>query len=122
MADHLILIVDDDADIRLAMMARLRASGYQTAFADNAGEAFDAARAQGPAVILLDLGLPDEDGFSVLDRLKAEPALAEIPVVILSARDVYENEQRALDAGAFAFLQKPVENDALLATLQEAIG
>ena len=116
-----ILIVDDDADIRLGLTARLRASGFDTVFAEDGDSAVAAASSESPAAILLDLGLPRGDGFEVLRRLKDETALASIPVIILSARDPYENEKRSLEGGAHAFFQKPADNEALIAAIGSAI-
>lgn len=78
------------------------------------------ARRVQPAAILLDLGLPDGNGFLVLDRLKRIPALAHIPIIIVSAEEPQEVEGIALARGALAFLHKPVEQTALLAAVQRA--
>ena len=80
-----------------------------------------AARKEKPDLIVLDIGLPGGDGFLVLERLKNNTNLATIPVVVLSARDADRNEQRALDGGAVAFLQKPADNEELLGTIGRSI-
>jgi two-component system KDP operon response regulator KdpE len=80
------------------------------------------ARKHMPDLIILDLGLPAGDGFSVMERLKANDSLALIPVIVVSARDVRANQERALKAGAKAFLQKPVANAELLAVIRQALG
>jgi CheY-like chemotaxis protein len=72
------------------------------------------ARKHEPDLILLDLGLPAGDGFVVMDRLKAVPALAMIPIIVVSGRSGAANRERALKAGAKAFLEKPVDNAELL--------
>jgi len=97
-----ILVVDDDSDIRLGLNVRLRASGYATAFAADGITAISMARKERPDLILLDLGLPAGDGFSVLEQLKMSAEVAHIPVIVLSARDAEGNEKRALKAGATA--------------------
>lgn len=112
-----ILVIDDDLDIRRGLNARLRANGYETLFAQDCIGAMSAARKEKPDLILLDLGLPGGDGFLVLERLKNNMNLATIPVVVLSARDAARNEQRALDGGAVAFLEKPADNEELLGTI-----
>jgi DNA-binding response OmpR family regulator len=71
-----------------------------------------------PDLIILDLGLPAGDGFSVLERLKANQSLCFIPVIVLSGRDRNANKERALKAGARFFLQKPVANDRLLSVIR----
>jgi len=75
-----------------------------------------------PDLILLDLGLPAGGGFLVMERLKLIPALAIIPVIIVSARDGLGNQKRAFDAGAKAFLQKPIDDAELLAVVRQALG
>ena len=122
MAKKKILIVDDDPDLRAGLNIRLRANGYDIAFAADAMGAVAEARRHNPDLILLDLGLPGGDGFLVMQRLNMIPALAVIPVIVLSARDKEANENRVSMAGAVAFLQKPYEDAALLAAIADAIG
>ena len=71
-----------------------------------------------PDLMILDLGLPAGDGFSVLERMKVNERLAAIPVIVLSGRDRVGNWDRALRAGAKTFLQKPVSNDKLMAVIR----
>jgi hypothetical protein len=117
-----ILIVDDDPDVRQAMHVRLKANGYDTFFAADAPSGVAEANKNKPDLVLLDLGLPAGDGFIVLERLKRIPALAVISVIVVSARDVKANQERAIKAGAKAFLQKPVDNLELLTAIREALG
>jgi len=117
-----ILIVDDDADIRIGLNARLRSSGYRTAFAEDGIGALAVARKEEPDLILLDIGLPGGDGFVVLKRLQSLTSLSCTPVIVLTARDPESTEKRALEAGATAFFQKPADNQALLAKIAEALG
>jgi CheY-like chemotaxis protein len=117
-----ILIVDDNADIRLGMHLRLKANQYETCFAADAAAAEAEARKHRPDLIILDLGLPGGDGFTVIERLKQIPFLAAIPIVVVSARDGLGNQKRAHEAGAKAFLQKPVNDPELLAVIRRALG
>lgn len=114
MAKPKILVVDDDPDLVRALRLRLRANQYDIATATDGYSAIAAAQKEHPDLILLDLGLPAGDGFIVLDRLQKSDQLAGIPVIVLSARDPQNNEQRALKAGAAAYFQKPADNDELL--------
>jgi CheY-like chemotaxis protein len=75
-----------------------------------------------PDLILLDLGLPAGDGFVVMDRFKCVPALAIIPIIVVSGRAGAANRERAVKAGAKAFLEKPVDNVELLAVIRQALG
>jgi DNA-binding response OmpR family regulator len=116
-----ILIVDDDPDLSRVLNIRLRANHYETVQASDGYSAISVAQKEQPNLIILDLGLPAGDGFSVLERLKNSDSLSSIPVIVLTARDPHSDEQKALLAGATAFFQKPVENDELLATIQAAL-
>jgi DNA-binding response OmpR family regulator len=122
MAKKKILIVDDDQDLRAALNIRLRANGYDTDFAADAMTAIASARKGMPDLILLDLGLPGGDGFVVMQRLSAIPALAVIPVIVVSARDKDANENRVAMAGAVAYLQKPYNDEELLVEVRAALG
>src|SRR5580698_6694342 len=114
MSQKKILIVDDDPDVRLSLHVRLKANHYDVAFAEDGMASISEARKHMPDLIILDLGLPAGDGFSVMERLKANDSLYLIPIIVVSARDRHANMDRALKAGAKAFLQKPVENAELL--------
>ena len=98
MSNKKILIVEDDADVRLGLHARLKANHYDTFFAGDALSAMAEARKHEPDLILLDLGLPAGDGFVVMDRLKAFPALAIIPIIVVSGRSGVANQERVLIA------------------------
>jgi two-component system, OmpR family, KDP operon response regulator KdpE len=117
-----ILIVDDDPDLLRALRLRLRANNYDVATASDGYAAIASAQKERPGLIILDLGLPVGDGFVVLDRLQNSDILAGIPVIVLSARDPQNNEERALKAGATAFLQKPADNDELLNMIRGSLG
>jgi DNA-binding response OmpR family regulator len=122
MGNKKILIVDDDPDVLKSMHVRLRANNYDTFFAADAISCIAEARKTEPDLIILDLGLPAGDGFVVMERLKAVPALASIPVIVVSARDVRLNQKRAIQSGAKAFLQKPVNNSELLAVIRQMLA
>jgi DNA-binding response OmpR family regulator len=117
-----ILIVDDDADICAGMDVRLKANQYETFFATDAVSTLREARKHEPDLIILDLGLPNGDGFIVIEKLKVWPSLATIPIIVVSARDVRANQERAIKAGAKAYLQKPVDNAELLRVIRQALG
>jgi CheY-like chemotaxis protein len=116
-----ILIVDDDVDTRQLLKIRVESAGYETAFAADAVTAIQAAREQRPDLILLDFGLPGGDALVVMARLSTFPALAHIPVVVVSAREPTSTEQRSLLAGARAYVQKPIDNEQLLGAIRSAL-
>ena len=122
MSQKTILLVDDDPVMRLGLHVRLRANDYNVIFAGDGMAGIAEARKHMPDLIILDLGLPAGDGFSVMERLKANDGLSLIPVIVVSGRDYDANTDRALKAGAKAFLQKPVDNEKLLSVIREALG
>jgi two-component system, OmpR family, KDP operon response regulator KdpE len=122
MGTRKILVVDDDPDIRLGMQLRLEYAGYDTCFAADTVSAIAVANKEEPDLIILDLGLPTDDGFVLIERLKVHPALDGIPIVVVSARDARANRERVIKGGAAAYLQKPVDNAELLAVIRKALG
>ena len=122
MSNKKVLVVEDDGDVRLGYRVLLKANDYDTVFAADGSSAVSEARKHQPDLIILDLGLPAGDGFIVLDRLRANTDLAAIPVVVVSARDLQANKERALKAGARAYVQKPWDDDELLATIGQLLG
>ena len=116
-----ILIVDDDPDLRRALKLRLRANHYDTIHAADGYSAIAMAQKEHPNLIILDLGLPAGDGFVVLERLQNNDSLSSIPVIVLTARDPQNNEQRSLAAGAAAFFQKPADNNELLEVIRTSL-
>jgi CheY-like chemotaxis protein len=124
MSNKKVLIVEDDADVRLGYQVLLKANGYDTFFAADSITAISEARKQMPDLIILDLGLPAGDGHVVLERLRGSVNmdLGGIPVVVVSGRDLRGNKERALKAGAKAFLQKPWDDDELLSLIARLLG
>jgi DNA-binding response OmpR family regulator len=122
MGDKKILIVDDDPDIRQGLQVRLEYSGYATCFATDAASGAAAADTDKPDLIVLDLGLPAGDGFLLIERLKMQPILSTIPIIVVSARDARANRERAIEAGAAAYMQKPVDNAEFLTVIRQALG
>ncbi len=116
-----IMVVDDDPDLRQALSLRLRANHFDTINVCDGYSAIAMAQKEHPQLIILDLGLPAGDGFAVLKNLQEYPALAGIPVIVLTARDPEANERRTLEAGAVAFLQKPADNEELLGVIRACL-
>jgi DNA-binding response OmpR family regulator len=122
MAGKKILIVEDENLQLTAMARRLRSSGFDVAAARDRVTAISTARKEQPDLILLDLGLPAGDGFSVLQRLQMLIHTNTIPVIVVSSREAKTTTDAALKAGAIAYFQKPVNLDALLKKISEALG
>ena len=108
--DRVLLIVEDDPNFAQILLDLARDAGFKGLVAQRADRALALAREYQPTAVTLDLRLPDVDGWTVLDRLKHDPATRHIPVHIIS---VEENWQRGLRLGAIAFLTKPATKESL---------
>ena len=113
-----ILIVDDEPQIRRFLRTGLPPHGYECVEADTAAEAMKAISRDRPDAIILDLGLPDEDGFSVIAQVRSRTLT---PIVVLSARDDVEGKVKALEMGADDYVTKPFDMMELLARLKAAL-
>ena len=113
-----ILIVEDEENIRTLLSALVEANGYQAIEADNCEHGRSMFTSYVPDLIILDLGLPDDDGITLLREIRKESLT---PVIILSARsDEYEKVQ-ALDLGANDYVTKPFGSAELVARIRSAI-
>jgi DNA-binding response OmpR family regulator len=121
-AGKLVLLVDDDEDLLIALAAPLRRRGFDVAVATDAVTAVSSGVKRPPDVVIMDIGLPGGDGMMVMQRLHALPQLAGVPVVVLSGRDPAKTRDAALAAGAAAYLAKPVLPDVLIDVVEEALG
>jgi two-component system, OmpR family, KDP operon response regulator KdpE len=113
-----VLVVDDEAPIRRALAANLRARDYDVDLAITGEQALELAARQHPDVVVLDLGLPGMDGIDVVRGLRG---WSKVPIVILSARGAEAEKVAALDAGADDYVAKPFGMDELLARLRAAL-
>lgn len=104
-----LLLVDDDADIRLVARMALKRSGFTVTAVDSGTAAIETVRASPPDVILLDWMMPDMDGPEVCRRLKADPALRDVPVIFLTARSQSAEIARGLALGAAGYIVKPFD-------------
>jgi len=109
-----ILIIEDDKEVRTVVTELLQLSGYETLAAAGGLPGLDLAARQKPDLILLDIMMPGVDGWGVLNKLQADPALAEIPVVVLSA---ISDTDMALSLGAASVIMKPVDASVLTAEI-----
>jgi putative two-component system response regulator len=112
-----ILLVDDDASLLVVLSEQLRDDGYEVATARDGGEALRRLEAGWPDLILLDLMMPVMDGYQVFQRLRAEPATYDIPVIFVTAMDSIEAELRVLDLGAVDYITKPISAPLALARI-----
>jgi two-component system, OmpR family, KDP operon response regulator KdpE len=117
-AMHQVLIIEDEPAIRSVLRVLLESEGYRCVEADTAMRAEIEARSHKPDLLLIDLGLPDEDGLKVIRRVRA---WSQVPIIVLSARTMEEQKIAALDAGADDYVTKPFSTPELLARLRAAL-
>ncbi len=114
-----ILLVEDDADLAAGLLEALRKEGFAINHVANGRDALHVIAAEPPDIVILDLGLPDMDGLTVLRRMR--PDHPELPVLLLTARNTVEDKVAGLDSGADDYLPKPFDIAELLARLR-ALG
>jgi CheY-like chemotaxis protein len=120
----LILVVDDEPSVRAMVLAAIRVRGpkYRIAEAARAEEAVAIARQEPPDLVLLDVALPDHDGFWVCRELKTGATTAHIPVIMLTAMGLPSDRDRAVAAGADGYIVKPFSPRALLLELDRRLA
>lgn len=118
MSDGKILVVDDEPRIRRVMRVVLSDHGYEVVDSRSAEEALEKFREELPDLVLIDLNLPEMNGFEACRELRSA---SEVPIIVLSVRDSERDIVRALDAGADDYLTKPFGTDELLARIRAAL-
>ena len=113
-----VLVVDDDPVILQLVMLNLELEGHEVLSAATGAEALEVARAERPEVLVLDVMLPEVDGFEVCRILTEDPETTSIPIVLLSARALQSDVQRGLDAGATEYVTKPFDPLDLVAIIE----
>jgi putative two-component system response regulator len=116
-----ILIIDDEPIIRLTLESFLASLDASLVIAENGEKGLELAEATRPDLVLLDVMMPGMDGFEVCRRIRANPALAEMPVIMITALDDRESRLKGLRAGADDFLNKPFDGFELLARVQTIV-
>ncbi|HYG90706.1 MAG TPA: response regulator, partial [Azospirillum sp.] len=109
-----VLVIEDDVKFASILIDLTREKGFKVIVSNIGGQAMALARKYRPDVILLDIGLPDMDGWALLDLLKRDPQIRHIPVHVISAKD---ERHRGLAMGAYSYDAKPVDREAIFAAL-----
>lgn len=116
-----ILVVDDDPVMRLMLTAALERDGHRVSTADDGASALDHLRSEPVDVVLLDVVMPEMDGFAVLERVKADADLRHIPVVMVTSMDDTGSAVRGIELGADDYLAKPVDPTLLGARIRAGL-
>lgn len=116
-----ILLIDDNLNNLWVLTDLLRSNGYQVRVANNGRRGLEAAHLARPDLIMLDISMPDLDGFEVCRTLKGDPALADVPVIFLSARWEGADKVKAFKVGGADFVQKPIHVQEVLTRVQHQL-
>ena len=116
-----VLIVEDDRNIAELLQMYLEKEGFETQVAADGGQGVPLFHSFAPDLVLLDIMLPDEDGISILKRLKSDAATAEIPVIMLSAKSSEIDKVTGLENGADDYITKPFGSAELLARIRTSL-
>ncbi|MEO0101922.1 MAG: response regulator [candidate division WOR-3 bacterium] len=116
-----ILIIEDEERIVAVLERRLESEGYEVITASNGRLGFNKARQEKPDLIILDLILPEMDGYQICNFLKRDRRYQNIPIVILSARSQEKDMEEAKKAGADAYFTKPFNYEELLGKIEELL-
>lgn len=109
-----VLIVDDSNTNNFLLQSIMESEGINSSIALNGSEAFSFLKIKKPALILLDIMMPNIDGFSVLKKLKDGPETKDIPVIFITAKNDENLKQKAIEAGAQDLIQKPIDVNKVL--------
>jgi CheY-like chemotaxis protein len=116
-----VLVIDDEPDVRWLIRMSLERAGHEVIDAEDGLRGIALAMKQRPEIIVLDLMMPVMDGYGVLTELAKDPRTAGVPVVVLSARAIPDEAERAVGAGASRFLEKPFDPDLLASELDDLL-
>jgi CheY-like chemotaxis protein len=115
---HSVLIIDDDKWIAMSTSMVLEAEGFEVHSALSGPEGIEKVRRLKPGIVLLDIMMPGMDGWETLERLKADPQCAGVPVIVFTAREQREGRARSQELGAVEYVRKPFRPEALAQTIR----
>ena len=113
-----ILVVEDNEENRDALSRRLQRRGFEVLLAVDGKAGVATAKAEKPDLILMDMNMPEVDGWEATRQIKADPATADVPVIALTAHAMTGDRERALEAGCTDYHTKPIEFPKLLAQIE----
>ena len=116
-----ILYVEDNQDNRKLVRRVLEADGYTVNEAENAQEALTYLNTKPPALILMDISMPDMDGYALTAKIRAMPEFTKIPIIAMTANVMRGDRERSLEAGCDGYIQKPIDIDILTQQVERYI-
>ena len=113
MPGKIILYVEDNPDNRMLIRRVLMAEGYEVAEAHTAHEALERIQTVRPDLILMDINMPDMDGYALTARIRKTPGFAAVPIIAVTANVMRGDREKSLEAGCDGYIQKPIDIDLL---------
>lgn len=120
--EKVILHVEDNLDNRILVRRLLQSCGYQVLEAGNADKAREILKANRPNLILMDINMPDVDGYTLTNEIKNMPNQAGVPIVAITANVMKGDRERVLNAGCDGYIEKPIDVDRFLEQVERFIG
>lgn len=117
-----LLLVEDNEDNRIIYSTVLRHVGYRVVEAEDGAQAIALARSERPDLILMDISIPEVDGWEATRILRGDPTTSAIPIIALTAHALADDRVRALEVGFTSYLAKPIEPRAVVAEVRRWIG
>jgi two-component system cell cycle response regulator DivK len=117
-----ILYVEDNIDNRILVRRILMAEGYNMLEAQDAYQALQVVQSHRPDLILMDINMPEIDGYTLTSRLKGMPGLSNVPIIALTANVMRGDRERSLEAGCDGYIQKPIDVDQLPAQIKRFLN
>lgn len=116
-SEKTVLYVEDNPENRLLVRRILIAAGFNVLEADNAANALEALRRHKPHLIIMDINLPEIDGYSLTRQIKNTPGMSDVPIIAMTANVMKGDRERTLEAGCDGYIQKPIDVDNLPAQI-----
>jgi two-component system, cell cycle response regulator DivK len=116
-----VLHVEDNDDNRILVKRLLQFGGYQVIEACNANEALESIKSNVPDLILLDINMPEVDGYSLTGQIKAKPGFNTVPVIAITANALKGDRERSYQAGCDGYIEKPIDIDTFLDQIESYI-
>jgi DNA-binding response OmpR family regulator len=119
---RLVLVLEDEPNISEAIRFILRRDGWNVLSRADGADALNLIEAEAPALLILDVMLPGQSGLDILQTIRAHPELADLPVIVLTAKGQAADRDRAMRSGASLYMAKPFANSELLAAVRQLVG
>lgn len=120
--EKIVLHIEDNVDNRMLVRRILQAYGYSVDEAKNAAQARERIRSRRPDLILMDINMPDVDGYTLTNEIKSMPQYHDIPIVAITANVMKGDRERTLDAGCDDYIEKPIDIDRFIEQVEKYLG